>query len=99
MTPVHLRAHALSKRYGRKPVLSTVDFSLDRGVYGLLGPNGAGKTTLIRILATVMPPTEGTVSYDGDRFPGAEHLMRRRLGYLPQLYGLYDHMTGREFLE
>lgn len=96
---MNVEASSLTKRYGRHLALRNVDFTLGSGVYGLLGPNGAGKTTLIKTLATVMPPTHGAILYDNAHVPGDEHRVRRHLGYLPQIYGLYDHMTGREFLE
>ena len=68
------------------------------GVLGLLGPNGAGKTTLMQIIATVTRPTAGPSSSTAStwRDPDA---MRRRLGYLPQDFGVYDNLTALEFLD
>ena len=71
------------------------------GVFGLLGPNGAGKTSLLRMMATVMPPTSGTLRLldrdPGDYGPRRE--IRRRLGYLPQNLGYYPGFTVVEFVE
>jgi ABC-type multidrug transport system ATPase subunit len=70
-------------------------------VFGLLGPNGAGKTSLLRMLATVLPPTSGTLCLLG-RDPGGHgprREIRRRLGYLPQNLGYYPGFTVAEFVE
>lgn len=103
MQGTHVDVRSLRVRFGRRRIaLDGVNLSLDRGVHGLLGPNGAGKTTLMRVLATVLPPTSGTVSLldtsaDGDH--QALRQVRRRLGYLPQQFGYYPRFTAREFVE
>ena len=76
------------------------DFSLEagEGVLGLLGPNGAGKTTLMSILATVTKPTSGTFFWEGRDAVADPLPLRRRLGYLPQDFGVYERLTAREFL-
>lgn len=77
------------------------DLSLQVGpgeVCGLIGPNGAGKTTLMQMIATITAPTSGTIRFDGmDLASDPDHL-RRRLGYLPQDFGVYDNLTALEFL-
>lgn len=88
----------VSKRYGRNLALDSISFEVHHGLIGLLGQNGAGKSTLLKILATVMPPTQGTIHYDGRTWPGSGQAIRQRLGYLPQIFGLDDEATGREFL-
>jgi ABC-type multidrug transport system ATPase subunit len=77
------------------------EFSLDLGpgVFGLLGPNGAGKSTLMRILATVTQATEGRVLWNGTNIAIAPGILRSVLGYLPQDFGVYPNLSGREFLE
>ena len=92
-------AEGIRQRYGRRVVLDGVAAHFGPGVTGILGPNGAGKSTLIKILATVMPPSEGTVRCGPWQMPGQETPVRRRLGYVPQLYTLYERMAGREFLD
>jgi ABC-type multidrug transport system ATPase subunit len=70
-------------------------------VFGLLGPNGAGKTSLLRMLATVIPPSSGSLRLLG-RDPGSygpRREIRRRLGYLPQNLGYYPSFTVAEFVE
>ncbi len=68
------------------------------GVFGLLGPNGAGKTTLMRIVAALLEPDTGRVVFDGQDVHAHPEFLRRRLGYLPQDFGLYDHMPAEVFL-
>ncbi|MEO8031739.1 MAG: ATP-binding cassette domain-containing protein [Gemmatimonadota bacterium] len=78
--------------------VADVSLSLSTGVVGLLGPNGAGKTTLMQMIATITSPTAGTIRFDGvDLARDPDHL-RRRLGYLPQDFGVYDNLTAFEFL-
>lgn len=77
-----------------------VSFSCSRGeIVGLLGPNGAGKTTTLRILATILRPTSGSVrmaGFDVDRDPDG---VRRHLGYVSANTGVYERLSGRETLE
>ncbi|HEX8498855.1 MAG TPA: ABC transporter ATP-binding protein [Actinomycetales bacterium] len=78
-----------------------LDLRLGVGVHGLLGPNGAGKTTLVRILATVLVPSEGSACLLGiDTGDGRQRrALRRQIGYLPQAFGYYPRFTVREFVE
>jgi len=91
----------LRKRFGSTRALDGVDATFGPGVNGLLGPNGAGKTTLLRILATVLPPDDGTVDVLGaDPTTGDGRLaVRRRLGYLPQEPGFHRHFTAFDFVD
>ena len=94
-----LTADAVSKEYrGGVWGLRDVSFELGPGVYALLGPNGAGKSTLMRILATLAQPTRGHVSWKGTDIRYDPNAVRRVLGYLPQDFGVYPHLTAREFL-
>ncbi|MCX4764926.1 ATP-binding cassette domain-containing protein [Streptomyces sp. NBC_01275] len=81
-------------------LLDGVELRLGPGVHALLGPNGAGKTTLLRVLATAAGPTEGSVALLGrdPRVPAQRLEIRRRLGYLPQEFGVFPRYTVREFL-
>lgn len=94
-----IRVTGLTKRFGPVTALDGVDLTVEAGTFGLLGPNGAGKTTLMRILATVLDPTAGEVSVLGHDLPRHKEAVRRVLGYLPQEFGLYRRMTGRQFLD
>jgi len=79
--------------------LRSFTLELGPGVVGLLGPNGAGKSTLMRILATITRATEGRVTWNGANIAQKPDELRQVLGYLPQDFGIYPHLTGREFLE
>lgn len=90
----------VGKRY-RGGLWGLRGFSLEvgPGVLGLLGPNGAGKSTLMRILATVTRPTEGHVTWGGVDLRSRPNAVREVLGYLPQDFGVYPHLSAAEFLE
>jgi ABC-2 type transport system ATP-binding protein len=91
----------LTRRFGRTEAVAGVTLETGAGVFGLLGPNGAGKTSLLRMMATVLPPTSGTLRLLG-RDPGRygpRREIRRSLGYLPQNLGYYPGFTVAEFVE
>jgi len=91
----------VTRRFGRTQAVAGVSLETGPGVFGLLGPNGAGKTTLLRMMATVVPPSSGSMRLLG-RDPGSyasRKEIRRRLGYLPQNLGYYPGFTVAEFVE
>lgn len=78
------------------------DVSLTLGspcLVGLLGPNGAGKSTLMKLLTAGLMPTEGEIRVDGRPLGACEKNLKRRLGYLPQSFGLYDELSVGQFLD
>jgi ABC-type multidrug transport system ATPase subunit len=83
---------------GPVAALQGIDLDLDNGMFGLLGPNGAGKTTLMRILAGLLEPTSGSVTLDGEDVLRRPQKLWATLGYLPQEFGLYPHLTGEAML-
>jgi ABC-2 type transport system ATP-binding protein len=95
-----LEIEGVSKKYaGKLWALRDLRMEIGAGVVGLLGPNGAGKSTLMRILATVTRATEGRVLWNGTDIARTPDSLRSVLGYLPQDFGVYPHLTAREFLE
>ena len=95
-----ITVEGLVKRYGRSPALDGVSFSVPAGsIYGFLGPNGAGKTTALRILATLLMPTEGKASVAGEDIVRHPARARKNIGYMPDFFGVYDDLTVREYLE
>jgi ABC-type multidrug transport system ATPase subunit len=79
--------------------LQGVSLDIPSGMFGLLGPNGAGKTTLMRILAGVLEPTSGEVTLDGENVLANPMHLWQSLGYLPQDFGFFPHLTGQQMLE
>lgn len=93
-----LAAEDLHKSYGPRPALRGLSFTLREGrIMGFLGPNGAGKTTSIRILTTIMEPDSGRFMVDGVSWRHPDEI-RRRIGVLPETFGLPKQMTGIEYL-
>ena len=90
----------LVRRYGDVEAVRGLSLAIPGGkVFGLLGPNGAGKSTTLRILATLIRPTSGTVRIGGFDVTTQADEVRRIIGYVPEGADLYDALTGMEFLE
>jgi ABC-type multidrug transport system ATPase subunit len=90
----------LSKIYDQdKKALDDVSLEINDGLFGLLGPNGAGKTTLMRILVTLLHPTDGTVRIGGLDLQRNRKEIRRMLGYLPQEFSTFPRIRTWEFLD
>jgi ABC-2 type transport system ATP-binding protein len=96
---LELSIENVSKSYpGRGLALDGFSLTLGPGVLGLLGPNGAGKSTLMRILATLTRPSAGVVRWNGADVASGPDALRSVLGYLPQDFGVYPHLSAVEFL-
>jgi ABC-type multidrug transport system ATPase subunit len=95
---MELTIERLSKRYGQQWALHQLSLHCERGMLGLVGPNGAGKTTLMRMIATLLEPTEGRILWNGQDIRTHGQALRQVLGYLPQDFGIYPEFTGRQFL-
>jgi ABC-2 type transport system ATP-binding protein len=96
---VMLATQALTRRFGDLTAVDTFTLSVGKGeVFGLLGPNGAGKSTVIKMLTTLLPPTAGTAQVAGFDIVRQAALVRRVIGYVPQLLSADGALTGYENL-
>ncbi len=95
-----IEVNHVSKSYGRVKALDDVSFAVGKGeVFGLIGPDGAGKTTMFRILCTLLLPEQGTALVDGFDTVRQMKDIRRRVGYMPGRFSLYQDLTVQENLE
>ena len=96
---MELKIENISKTYpnGVK-ALDNVSLTIPHGMYGLLGPNGAGKTTLMRALATLLEPDTGSIHFGAIDVLHQKDQLRRRLGYLPQEFGVYPRISCQDML-
>ncbi len=88
----------LTKRYGEHTVLDNLNLTFDKGVYGLLGANGAGKSTLMNLITDNIPRTDGKILYNGTDILQLGARYRKKVGYTPQLQGMYEDFSARAFL-
>jgi ABC-2 type transport system ATP-binding protein len=94
-----LETNSLTKRFGSLTAVNNVNLSVETGgVFGLLGPNGAGKTTVIKMLTTLITPTSGRASIAGYDVVKQAGIVRRQIGYVPQLISADGSLTGYENL-
>ena len=98
--PPVVETRGLVKRYGDHLAVAGVDLVVGPGeIYGLVGPNGAGKTTTMKILATLLAPTAGEAYVTGIPVDSDPLEVRRRIGYMPDFYGVYDDLRVWEYLD
>ena len=93
-----LRISNLTKDFDGFKAVNNFSYQMDCGVYGLLGVNGAGKTTLMRMLTTLMKPTSGQITWDGEDVFAMDGQYRMLLGYLPQDFGYYPDFSVYDYL-
>jgi heme ABC exporter ATP-binding subunit CcmA len=90
----------LSRHFGRRKAVSRVSLAMQAGdIVGLLGPNGAGKSTLLGMLATLVAPTTGSLTYGGKRIGEVGEGIRGRIGVLAHELHLYPELSARQNLE
>jgi len=94
-----VETRALTRRFESLVAVNQLNFSFPRGsIFGLLGPNGAGKSTLIKMLTTLLPPSEGTALVAGFDIVREPREVRRRIGYVSQMLSADGDLTGYENL-
>lgn len=95
-----LHIENLYKKYDSVLALDGLCMEIHKGeLYGFVGPNGAGKTTTIRIVAGLLKPTRGQVWIDGVRADRDTKILKSKIGYIPDFFGVYDNLTVMEYLE
>ncbi|WP_105200332.1 ABC transporter ATP-binding protein [Pseudoalteromonas sp. T1lg10] len=95
-----LTIQGLTKTYSNGvQALKGVDLDIPKGMFGLLGPNGAGKSSLMRTIATLQSADGGSITFDGIDVLNQPQEIRRRLGYLPQDFGVYPRISAYELLD
>ena len=95
-----LQIEGLTRRYGKFVALDHLDLTIETGtLHGFVGPNGAGKTTTMRILATLLPASEGKAWIDGMEVSRQPRLVRKMVGYMPDFFGVYDGLKVSEYLD
>ena len=95
-----VQTHGLVKRYDRTIAVAGLDLAIEPGeIFGLVGPNGAGKTTTLRMLATLLRPSAGNAEIDGWSVTRNADEVRRVIGFMPDVFGVYDDMKVWEYLD
>src|SRR6185369_16403421 len=95
-----IEVQLLTKTYSSIPVVDRVSFSVQPGeILGYLGPNGAGKSTTVKMLTGILAPSSGRILIDGKDMQQNAVALKQRIGYVPESGGLYESLTGFEFLQ
>lgn len=95
-----IKVEGLRKVYGKMEALKEISFEIEQGsIFGFVGPNGAGKTTTLKILATLMVPTEGKAYIDGVDVTKHPKQIRSLMGYMPDFFGVYERIKVTEYLD
>ena len=90
----------INKKYGDTQALNSINFEVEQGeIYGIIGPDGAGKTSLFRILTTLLLAESGTATVDGWDIVKDYKQIRKKIGYMPGKFSLYQDLTVEENLE
>jgi ABC-2 type transport system ATP-binding protein len=100
-TSLAVETVSLTRQFGELRAVDAIDLRVERGTfYGFLGPNGAGKSTTIKMLTGLLAPTSGAMRLLGEDLadPARARSVKQRLGVVPENLGLFDNLTGREYL-
>ncbi len=88
----------LTKKYGRFTALNDITITLGKGVYGILGANGAGKSTFLNLITDNIERTSGMILYEGKDILSHGSRFRKKVGYTPQLQGMYEDFSAGQFM-
>jgi ABC-2 type transport system ATP-binding protein len=100
MTMPFVSVDNVSVHFGETAALRNVSLTVERGtIFGLVGSDGAGKSTLMRMIATMIKPAAGAIRIDGLDVVSARRQVKRRIGYMPQRFGLYQDLTVDENID
>lgn len=95
-----LKIENVSKHFGNFKAVDNFNLSINDGeIYGFVGPNGAGKTTIMKIMSGLLPPDSGTITIDGENVLKNISKLKRKIGYMPDFFGVYDNLTVLEYLQ
>lgn len=95
-----LNIENLKKRYKYVTAVDGLQMQIAHGaLYGFVGPNGAGKTTTIRMISGLLRPTSGSIWIDGIQVEKENKILKSKIGYVPDFFGVYDNLTVMEYLE
>jgi len=95
-----LEINNLIKRYGKFTAVDGLSLKIEQGsVFGFVGPNGAGKTTTMKIMAGLMKASGGSITIDGADITKNTKLMREKIGYMPDFFGVYDNLKVTEYMD
>ena len=90
----------LTKTYGKYRALNNLNLHIDKGeIFGFVGPNGAGKTTTMRIICGLLQADWGEVYVDGIDSLNHNELIKRKVGYVPDFFGVYDNFKVMEYMD
>ena len=93
-----LEIKKLTKKYGDFTALNDISLTLDKGVYGILGANGAGKSTLLNLITDNIKRTSGEILYNNEEILTLGAKFRKKVGYTPQLQGMYEDFSAGQFM-
>jgi len=99
MSPI-VQIRDLSKKFARQLAVDNLTLEIENGeVFGLIGPNGAGKTTTMRMVVTLLEPDQGEILIGGHSVSESPQEVRRLIGFMPDVFGVYDNMSVLEYLD
>jgi ABC-2 type transport system ATP-binding protein len=97
---IAIETRRLTRSYGKVVAVNDLNLKIPAGsLFGLIGPNGAGKTTTLRMLAGLLSPTSGEILLEGQSTHKNDPQLRRRIGYMPDFFGVYEDLLVWEYLD